>query len=133
MSPLGPNAKSLGHVYDSAPSPPKKALRGKQSAGPVDAVVRRAQWMTAWSEYVCGNVASKSSERVIQRFLLSTIASRRRSAHEVAREAGVSEEGADMPPLRAPSRKLRDMLKIAEAPVGQEDGNGLAGETAGQK
>lgn len=133
LSLLGLGAKSLEDVYNGAPIPPKKVLRGKQAAEPADAVIRHVQWTTAWSDYVRGNVVSKSSERFIQRFLLNTIASAGRSANDVESEADASEDDPDVPPLRIPSMNFHDLLKIAEQLVEQKDGEGHAAGTVGQK
>ena len=98
------------------PSPARTATRltqktaGKREESTLDVV----SWTKAWDEYVRGNVVSHTAAKLIERFLLNTMASSGKAADDSQSEADASEDEEELPPLKLGSLKFQGLLQAAE-------------------
>ena len=60
-----------------------------------------------WDEYVRGNVVSHAAARLIQSFLLNTMAASGKTIGDAPSEADASEEETDIPTLKIPCQKFQ--------------------------
>ena len=71
-------------------------------------------WRNAWDEYVRGNVVSVAAAKVVQRFLLNTMASSGKAVDDAQSEADASEDECELPPLKLPCQKFQELLQSTE-------------------
>ena len=72
-------------------------------------------WKNVWYEYVRGNVVSEYGAKLIQRFLLNTMASYGKAVDDGQSEANASEEESDMRLLKMPSIKFPELIQTGTA------------------
>jgi len=65
---------------------------------------------------VRGNIVSQSGAKLIQRFLLSTMISRKKSDDDEQSGAATSEEESDLKPLELSSAKFHELLQTGAIP-----------------
>ena len=84
----------------------KTTQQGTESAS------EKVSWKTAWDGYVRGNVVSETAAKLIQRFLLNTMASSGSAADDAQSEADASEDEAELPPLKLPCQQFQEITRI---------------------
>ncbi len=73
-----------------------------------DATLDKVCLNTAWDEYVRNNVVSETAAKLIQTFLLNTMASSGKQADDAESEADESADDTELHPLKLPGQKLRE-------------------------
>ena len=117
LSLLGMEAAQLEEWHESLGQPstaqaPSRLTKKTAKKRP-ESVLEKVSWKNAWDEYVRGNVVSDAAARLIQSFLLNTMASSGKAADDVQSDADATEDEAELPPLKLPCRKFQELLQAA--------------------
>ena len=125
LSLLGITTSSLREIYESRKDCVARKIGNKRRPEPPVSSLHKVDWTTSWSEYVRGNVVSASAAKLIQSFLLNTMASSGKAADDVASEADDTEDEVDLPPMKVSREKFQDLLRsgrseVAEPAEGEE-------------
>jgi len=112
---LGMDSKVLQGWYaargESVAERPSCRLKRLTRKSKPEAMSELMSWKNAWDQYVQGNVVSQSGAKLIQRFLLSTMISRKKSDDDEQSGAATSEEESDLKPLELSSAKFHELLQ----------------------
>ena len=78
----------------------------------------KVNWQNAWDEYVRGNVVSITAAQLIRSFLLNTMTSSGKADDDAQSDADAAEDESELPPLKLPCQRFRELLRPADAGEG---------------
>ena len=118
LSLLGMQAQDLQKWQDSLDRPSQQQgscrLRKKTSRDVAKLAVDSICFRTAWDEYVRGNVHSATQAKLIERFLLNTMAATGKEGDDSEGEADASESEVDLPPMKLTGMKFQELITSAK-------------------
>ena len=103
----------LCHLAEQKKEPERTKRRYQKSSDSKDpemAPTTTIKWATAWDEYVRGKIVSKYSRKIIQSFLLKTLAASGHEHDEDESEAEQAYEDPEIPALRLSASALEKFL-----------------------
>ena len=112
LSLLGMEAALLQEWHDSLDQPSQSRasyrLMKKTTKKRTESALEKVSWKNAWDEYVRGKVVSDTAAKLIQRFLLNTMASSGKAADVEQSEADASGDESELLPLKLSARNFRN-------------------------
>ena len=122
LSLLGVESNILREYYESSAGPSQihapRRLPKKTARTTVQSMSDKVNWQNAWDEYVRGNVVSITAAQLIRSFLLNTMTSSGKAEDGAQSDADAAEDESELPPLKLPCQRFRELLCPADAGEG---------------
>ena len=114
LSLLGLSAASLKIFYNVSRMQIDRVCRRATGKTVDDSILQKVHGWSTWNEHVRGNIVSRSAAKLIQSFLLNTMASTGKAIDDDESEADATEDEPEIPPLQLQTDKFQQLLQCAD-------------------